>query len=88
VATYAIVHSALHHKHAPPAPIVQTTSTRTQRGRSVSSTKPKKKFYVVQPNDTLSRIASRTGVSLSTLELLNPNVNPDALTPGQRLRLH
>jgi LysM repeat protein len=35
----------------------------------------------------MSKIATRTGVSLATLELLNPNVNPDALHPQQRLRL-
>jgi LysM repeat protein len=47
----------------------------------------KAKFYVVKPNDTLSRIAAKTGVSLSTLESLNPNVTPDSLHPQQRLRL-
>ena len=47
----------------------------------------KTKFYVVQPNDTLSKIAAHTGVSVATLEALNPGVNPNALHPSQRLRL-
>lgn len=85
-ATYLIVHHALEHKHAPqPAPIVQTTPTRTHS--SGHATAANAKFYVVQPNDTLSKIAAKTGVSLGTLEALNPSINPDALHPTQRLRL-
>ncbi len=85
-AAYSIVHHALEHKHAsPPAPIVQTTSTHTRHGGSATAAKAK--FYVVQPSDTLSKIAARTGVALSTLEALNPSINPDALHPTQRLRL-
>ena len=85
-ATYLIVHHALEHKHAsPPAPIVQTTPTHASSGGH--STTAKLKFYVVQPDDTLSKIAARTGVSLGTLEALNPSINPDSLHPTQRLRL-
>ncbi|MBV9336729.1 MAG: LysM peptidoglycan-binding domain-containing protein [Solirubrobacterales bacterium] len=85
-ATYLIVHHALEDKHASPAPaIVQTTSTHARSGGHANAAKAK--FYLVQPNDTLSKIATRTGVSLSTLEALNPSINPDALHPTQRLRL-
>lgn len=83
-ATYLIVHHAATHTHtSPPAPIVGTT--RSTHGAHVVSSK--KKFYFVRPNDTLSTIAARTGVSLNTLELLNPRINPNALQPSQRLRL-
>ena len=45
-------------------------------------------FYVVKPGDTLSAIASKTGVSLATLEALNRSLGPTfALQTGQRLRL-
>jgi LysM repeat protein len=85
VAAYLIVHSTLVHKHpSAPIPVVQTTTTSSA---TASTRTPKKKFYVVQPNDTLSKIAGKTGVSLSTIERLNPGVNPDALHPSQRLRL-
>ena len=85
-ATYVIVHHALEPKHASsPAPIVQTTSTHARSGAHASASKAK--FYVVQPNDTLSKIATKTGVSLGTLEALNPSINPNALHPTQRLRL-
>jgi LysM repeat protein len=82
---YLIVHKALVHNHTPtPAAIVQTTSSSTGTAHPVSLTA---RFYVVQPNDTLSKIAARTGVSVSALERLNPTVNPNALHPSQRLRL-
>ena len=84
-AAYLIVHTGLAHKHtSPPLPVVQSTTTSSSAATTLV---PKKKFYVVQPNDTLSRIAAKTGVSLSTIERLNPNVNPDALHPSQKLRL-
>ena len=44
-------------------------------------------FYIVQPNDDLSGISVKTGVSVHGLEALNPAVNPNALQSGQRLRL-
>jgi LysM repeat protein len=84
-AAYVIIHSTLVHKHKPaPIPVVQTTTTSGATGLKLA---PRKKFYVVQPNDTLSKIAAKTGVSLTTIEKLNPSVNPDALHPSQRLRL-
>jgi LysM repeat protein len=86
VAAYTIVHKALIHKHTPPAlPALRTTSSTTTTVAHTVSIKTK--FYVVQPNDTLSKIAARTGVSVSTLEALNPTVKPDALHPSQRLLL-
>jgi LysM repeat protein len=86
-ASYVIVHHALMHKHTSTSlSIVQTTTTGT-RSRTTHRVSAKAKFYVVQPNDTMSKISARTGVSLATLKLLNPNVNPDALQPQQRLRL-
>lgn len=82
---YLIVHKTLIHEHTPaPTPIVQTTKSSTGTTHRVSLSA---KFYVVQPNDTLSKIAARTGVSVSTLEHLNPGVNPNALHASQRLRL-
>ena len=41
----------------------------------------------VQAGDTLGGIAEKTGVSVETLQELNPNVDPQALTSGQRLKL-
>ena len=46
-----------------------------------------RRTYRVRPGDTPSTIAERTGVSLEELEALNPDIDPQQLTPGQRLRL-
>ena len=84
-AAYLIVHHALKHKHPTPAPLIAPRSTVPTP--SSHHAPPKAKFYVVQPNDILSKIAAKTGVALATLEQLNPSINPNALHPGQRLRL-
>jgi LysM repeat protein len=46
-----------------------------------------RRVYVVKPGDTPSAIAQKTGVPLQDIERLNPNLNPQALSPGQRLKL-
>jgi LysM repeat protein len=60
------------------------TATGTAKKKN-SSSKKKKKSYTVKSGDTLSAIAEKTGVSLETLNKLNPDA--DTLSPGQKLRL-
>jgi LysM repeat protein len=47
------------------------------------------KYYVVKGGDTLSAIAAKTGVSMTTLTSLNRSLesSPNSLQTGQRLRL-
>lgn len=52
-----------------------------------SSGKKGPKRYTVEPGDTPSGIAEKTGVPLEELLDLNPEVDPQTLTPGQKLRL-
>jgi LysM repeat protein len=84
-ATYLVVHATLSDKHATAQSQVvrHTGTTRAPAPKPVSHAS----FYVIKSGDTLSGISARTGVSLPTLEALNPNVNPGALQTGQRLRL-
>jgi LysM repeat protein len=56
----------------------RTTTTGAARPRST---------YVVRSGDNLSTIAERTGVPLVRLRQLNPTVDPQGLSPGQRLKL-
>lgn len=77
--TYVIVHNAL---TAKPASHSQLTTHARRRDRY-----RKAKFYVVQPGDSLTGIAARTGIPLTTLEALNRRVDPNSLQTGQRLRL-
>jgi LysM repeat protein len=65
------------------------TATATSSSKSKSGTKKKtskkRKTYTVKAGDTLSGIAEKTGVSLETLNELNPDA--DTLSPGEKLRL-
>jgi LysM repeat protein len=45
------------------------------------------RFYTVRAGDILSRVAERTDVSVGHILELNPHLDPNALRPGQRLRL-
>lgn len=44
-------------------------------------------FYIVQQDDLLSVIAERTCVPVEELQRLNPETDPQALTPGTCLKL-
>jgi len=44
-------------------------------------------YWIVQPGDTLTEIAAKTGVSVAQIQALNPDIDPLALVPGQRLKL-
>jgi LysM repeat protein len=44
-------------------------------------------YWTVRTGDSFASIAAKTGLSVDTLQAYNPNVNPLALTPGQRLNL-
>ena len=56
---------------------------------ATASPKPKhrRKVYVVKPGDTPSGIAEKTGVSLEQLEKANPDLDPQLLAPGQRIKI-
>jgi LysM repeat protein len=43
--------------------------------------------YTVKAGDTPSSIADETGVPLEDILRLNPDLDPQTLSPGQRLRL-
>ena len=44
-------------------------------------------FYTVESGDTFGSISAKTGVSITQLEQLNPNVSSNALQVGQKLRV-
>jgi LysM repeat protein len=68
-----------------PATDNQPTATATATAKK--ETKRKRKVYVVKPGDTPSGIAEKTGVSLEQLEKANPDLDPQLLAPGQRIRI-
>jgi LysM repeat protein len=60
-----------------------TTAARTQpkRARAPRAT------YTVKTGDTLGGIAAKTGVPIERLQELNPELDPQALVSGQKIKL-
>jgi LysM repeat protein len=58
-----------------------TVTTRTTETRVTT------KFWTVRAGDTFQSISTKTGVSVATIERLNPNVSSTSLFIGQRIRL-
>ena len=44
-------------------------------------------YWTVHLGDTLTKVSAKTGLRIAQLEALNPNADPVALAPGQRLNL-
>jgi LysM repeat protein len=74
-----------------PAAQTGTSGATTHSRRSAAGTGTTGAFgaksYTVKVGDTLGGIAGKTGVPLSKIQELNPNVDPHALTAGQKIRL-
>ena len=61
---------------------VSTTGETTTDEPTVSGT-----FYTVKTGDTLAAIAEQVGVPVTRLQELNPNLDPQALVSGQKIRI-
>lgn len=74
-------------------PSTKKTSSGSAQPANTAGAKPKRspgkktRSYTVKPGDTPSGIADKTGVDLDTLLELNPDLDPQLLSPGQRLKL-
>jgi LysM repeat protein len=68
-------------------PANKTEPAATATATPTAANKRKRKVYVVKPGDTPSGIAEKTGVSLEQLEKANPDLDPQLLAPGQRIRI-
>jgi len=66
-------------------PSSATRTTVTQPARQTRRAAPR--AYTVKAGDTLSVIADKAGVSLDEILRLNPDVDPNALQTGERLKL-
>jgi LysM domain len=43
--------------------------------------------WIVHPGDTLGKISVKTGIDVTTLQTLNPDLDPQTLLEGQRIAL-
>jgi LysM repeat protein len=77
---------------APPSTtaVVVTTSgsgTTTSGSTGTTTSAAGAQFYVIQAGDTLAVIADEHDTTVEQLLVLNPDVDPVALTVGQRIRV-
>ena len=90
-----IVRSALSDE-SPPGPAAPATTqaeptagaTTTEREVTTQATTAvQPEFYEIQAGDTLETVAEQQGTTVERLLILNPDVDPVALTIGQRIRV-
>jgi LysM repeat protein len=65
----------------------ETRPTDTPDGDGERRERKGPRRYTVQPGDTPSSIAEETGVPLEDILRLNPDLDPQTLSPGQRIKL-
>ena len=64
-----------------------TTTTTTTKQDKRAQRRPRSKTYTVKAGDTLGSIAETTGVGVEQLLVLNPDLDPQALVAGQKIKL-
>jgi LysM repeat protein len=66
-------------------PTRRTSTAVRQSGAAPAQTN--RRSYVVRPGDSFLAIAEKTDVPTDQLQRLNPDIDPQVLVPGQRLKL-
>jgi LysM repeat protein len=87
-----LVRSALTEEQTTPArqpttTAAVTTQPATTTQRPATTTTAEGEFYEIQAGDTLETIAAEHGTTVEQLLVLNPDVDPVALSIGQRIRV-
>jgi LysM repeat protein len=63
------------------------TTTTDRSARTDTTPRRVRANYTVKTGDTLGAIAEKTGVSVERLQELNPELDPQALVSGQKIKL-
>ncbi|HWH95802.1 MAG TPA: LysM domain-containing protein [Baekduia sp.] len=92
VAIYAVVDHELLSDDGGAKTTSSTKTTTTGKTTSTTATAKRKatkqaKTYTVKSGDSFSVIASKVDVDVAALQEANPDVDPSALHPGQKLKL-
>jgi LysM repeat protein len=70
------------------APVTATTVETAQTTTAATTTAASgAEFYEIQPGDTLAVVAEEFDTTVEQLLVLNPDIDPVALTIGQRIRV-
>ena len=64
-----------------------TTRTTTSKQDTPTRRRPRGKSSTVKAGDTLGSISETTGVAVEQLLALNPDLDPQALVAGQKIKL-
>jgi LysM repeat protein len=90
VIAFAVVLSNSSVSHSGGGSAINSSATTSTAPASTSQTRNRfahRRTYTVRAGDTLGAIAIKTGVSVSTLEDLNPGLDPTGLVAGQKIKL-
>ena len=71
----------------PAATTTATTAQNTTTGQTTTGGAGRRRFYRIRSGDTLDAVALRFNTTVDDLLALNPAIEPNALTPGQRIRV-
>lgn len=74
-------------RSSPATSTTQEVTPASDSGADEAPTRSRRRRYTVKAGDTPSGIAEKTGVPVEELLDLNPDVDPQALQTGQRLKL-
>jgi nucleoid-associated protein YgaU len=61
--------------------------TATEPNTTVTVPRAERRFYRIRSGDTLEQIAARFDTTVDDLLAINPGIDAQALTPGQRIRI-
>jgi LysM repeat protein len=64
-----------------------THANKPAKTKAAGKGKARSRFYTVQVGDSLSSIATKTGVPLAKIQELNPDVDSTQMTAGQKIRI-
>jgi len=92
LAVYLIVHNGLNSGSAGGAstqarPAAQKAAAKGKARHGARRRRASRRRYTVQPGDTLSAIADKTGVPLARIQQLNPTLDSQSLQTGQKVKL-
>jgi LysM repeat protein len=82
-----LIQSGLNSGSTDTATTATPPATAPTTGGTTTPATGRKKFYRVKSGDTLESIAAKFNTTVDDLLTLNPNVDPLALSPRQRIRV-
>jgi LysM repeat protein len=74
-------------ENAGSGPSTSDLPTATERTTTAGRQQKRRATYTIKANDTLSGIAAETGTTVERLQELNPELDPQGLVAGQKIKL-